>query len=263
MDRISKALQLAKKPRSGSSRWRGGAAEEIDYTHTRKIELDHDFLRDNFIIGGLEDKRIIDTYKLLRTRLLHRMQQNNWKTLGITSARENEGKTLTSINLTISIAMKMNYTVVLVDADLRNPSVHKSLGFSPEYGLADYLKEDIPLEEIMIHPGINRLVILPGSKSVDGASELLASPKMAHLVKDLKSRYPSRLVLFDLPPVLVGDDVVAFAPSLDAAMLVIEDGKSRSDELAMAMQLLEETELIGTVLNKSSEEPASGYDYYY
>ena len=264
MDRISKALQLAKKPRSHSGhRWRGDISQEIDYTHTRTVQLDHDYLRDNFIIGGLEDKRIVDTYKLLRTRLLHRMQQNNWKTLGITSARENEGKTLTSINLTISIAMKLNYTVVLVDADLRNPSVHKSLGINSEYGLCDYLREDVPLEEIMIHPGINRLVILPGSVSVEGASELLASPKMSHLVKDLKSRYPSRLILFDLPPVLVGDDVVAFAPSLDAAMLVVEDGKSRSDELAMAMQLLEETELIGTVLNKSSEEPASGYDYYY
>ncbi|MEN8133514.1 MAG: CpsD/CapB family tyrosine-protein kinase [Pseudomonadota bacterium] len=264
MDRISKALELAKKPRrGGDSRWSGEISQDISYTHTRTIHLDQDHLRDNLIIGGLEDKRVIDTYKLLRTRLLHRMQQNNWKTLGISSSRENEGKTLTSINLAISIAMKINYTVILVDADLRRPSIHKCLGMDAEYGLSDYLESDIPIEDIMIHPGINRLIVIPGSESVSGASELLASPKMINLVKELKSRYPTRLVLFDLPPVLVGDDVVAFAPYIDAAMLVVEDGRSRSDELGLAIQLLEETELIGTVLNKSTENPGGRVDSYY
>lgn len=264
MDRISKALELAKKPRrGGGSRWSGEVSQDIAYTHTRTIELDQDHLRDNLIIGGLEDNRVIDTYKLLRTRLLHRMQQNNWKTLGISSSRENEGKTLTSINLAISIAMKINYTVILVDADLRRPSLHKCLGIEPEYGLSDYLESDIPIEDIMIHPGVNRLVVIPGSESVSGTSELLASPKMVDLVKELKSRYPTRLVLFDLPPVLVGDDVAAFVPYLDAAMLVVEDGRSRSDELGLAIQLLEETELIGTVLNKSTENPGGRVDSYY
>ena len=264
MDRISKALELAKKPRRRASANWSGVTESIDYTHTRTIELDPSHLKDNYVLTGLEDKRAIDSYKLLRTRLLHRMQQNKWKTLGITSARENEGKTLTSINLAISIAMKLNFTVVLVDADLRKPSVHKCLGFTPELGLRDYLETDILVEDIMIHPGIDRLVVLPGKGSVYHASELLASPRMAHLVDELKARYSSRLVLFDLPPVLVGDDVVAFAPYVDAAVLVVEDGRSRADDLTLATQLLEETQLIGTVLNKSTEQrSSSGYDYYY
>lgn len=264
MDRISKALELAKKPRRRASANWSGVTESIDYTHTRTIELDPGHLKDNYVLTGLEDKRAIDSYKLLRTRLLHRMQQNKWKTLGITSAGENEGKTLTSINLAISIAMKLNFTVVLVDADLRKPSVHKCLGFTPELGLRDYLESDILVEDIMIHPGIDRLVVLPGKGSIYHASELLASPRMAHLVDELKARYSSRLVLFDLPPVLVGDDVVAFAPYVDAAVLVVEDGRSRADDLTLAIQLLEETQLIGTVLNKSTEERSgSGYDYYY
>lgn len=264
MDRISKALELAKKPRRRTHANWGVSPQSIDYTQTRKVELDPELLRDNFVLIGLEDKRVIDSYKLLRTRVMHRMQQNKWKTLGITSARENEGKTLTSVNLAISIAMKLNFTVVLVDADLRKPSVHKCLGFSPKLGLSDYLESDIPVEEIMIHPGVDRFVVLPGKDSIYHASELLASPRMAHLVGELKARYPSRLVLFDLPPALVGDDVVAFAPYIDAAILVVEDGRSRADDLTMAIQLLEETQLIGTVLNKSTEErSSSGYDYYY
>ena len=265
MDRISKALELAKKPRRRTTaKWAGGSPQSIDYTHTRKVELDPTHLKDNYVLTALEDKRVIDSYKLLRTRLLHRMQQNKWKTLGITSARENEGKTLTSINLAISIAMKLNFTVVLVDADLRKPSVHKCLGFTPELGLSDYLESDILVEDIIVHPGVDRLVVRPGKGSRYHASELLASPRMAHLVSELKARYSSRLVLFDLPPVLVGDDVVAFEPYIDAAILVVEDGRSRADDLTMAIQLLEETQLIGTVLNKSTEERiGSAYDYYY
>jgi protein-tyrosine kinase len=264
MDRISKALELAKKPqRRTHTNW-GVIPQSIDYTHTKKIELDPGHLKDNFVLTALEDKRVIDSYKLLRTRLMHRMQQNKWKTLGITSARENEGKTLTSINLAISIAMKLNFTVVLVDADLRKPSVHKCLGFNPKFGLSNYLESDIPIEDIMIHPSVDRFVVFPGKDSAYHASELLASPRMVHLVDELRARYPSRLVLFDLPPVLVGDDVVAFAPYIDAAILVVEDGRSRADDLTMAIQLLEETHLIGTVLNKSTEKRASsGYDYYY
>jgi Mrp family chromosome partitioning ATPase len=86
---------------------------------------------------------------------------------------------------------------------------------------------------------------------------------MADLVEELRTRYPSRLVLFDLPPVLVGDDVVAFAPNLDTAMLVVEDNKTQADALARAMDLLEGIDIIGAVLNKSTEENHQRYDYYY
>ncbi len=263
MDKISKALELARKSRRPhASRWQAQSVHEISYTDTRPVTLDPQHMRDNLIIGGIEDKRIIDTYKLLRTRVLQRMQQNKWKTLGITSTAENEGKTLTAINLAITLAMQQNYTVLLVDADLRRPSIHKSLGFIPELGLGDYLQSNAALEDVLVHPNIDRLVILPGNDSTHDASELLASPKMAYLVEDLKSRYRSRLVLFDLPPVHVGDDVLAFAPHLDTAMIVLEDGRSRSDLFAKAIELLEGTEIIGAVLNKSTE-PGSSHDYYY
>ena len=264
MDKISKALELARKSQSrrpSAGRWQAQSVNGIAYTHTRSVALDPQHLRDNLIIGGIEDKRVIGAYKLLRTRVLQRMQQNNWKTLGITSTAENEGKTLTAINLAITIALKQNYTVVLVDADLRRPSIHKNLGFVPELGLIDYLESDAAIEDILVHPNIDRLVVLPGNDSTHDASELLASPKMAHLVEDLKLRYTSRLVLFDLPPVHVADDVLAFAPHLDTAMLVLEDGRSRSDLFAKAIELLEGTEIIGAVLNKSTE-PGSSHDYY-
>jgi capsular exopolysaccharide synthesis family protein len=262
MDKISRALEMARKSRRPDTRWQAQSVDDITYTSTRSVTLDSQHLRDNLIIGGIDDKRIIDSYKVLRTRVLQRMQQNNWKTLGITSLAENEGKTLTAINLALAIAMQQNNTVVLVDADLRRPSIHKYLGFVPELGLYDYLQSNVAVEEILVHPNIDRLVLLPGNESTYDASELLASPKMAHLVEELKSRYRSRLVLFDLPPVHVGDDVLAFAPHLDTVLIVVEDGKSRSELFIKAIELLEGTDIIGAVLNKSSE-PVTSHGYYY
>jgi Mrp family chromosome partitioning ATPase len=138
--------------------------------------------------------------------------------------------------------------------------VHTFFGIKPKYGLGDYLTSEMAVEELLIHPGIERFVILPTPKSVDGSSELLALSKMVQLVQDLRTRYSSRLIIFDLPPVLVGDDVAALSPLLDAILLVVEDGKTQADELARAVELLEGVNLLGTVLNKSAE---IGYDYAY
>ncbi len=264
MDRIAKALELARKSQkpSGARMLQTNVETEISYTYTRTMPVDVAFLRKQRVIGGIQDKRIVDAYKLLRTRVLQRMQQNNWKTLGITSVGEHDGKTLTAVNLAISIAMKLNYTVLLVDADMRRPNVHNLFGFQPALGLRDYLESDAGIEDILVNPGIDRLVVLPGRGGGDTSSELLASPRMIDLVQEIRSRYSSRLIIFDLPPVLVGDDVVAFAPNLDAAMLVVEDNKTQADELARTVDLLEGIDLIGTVLNKSTEEN-QGYDYYY
>ena len=267
MSVISKAVELARKEQRPYRREIKVPEEQtITYSRTQKIEVDRNLLGEKRVIYGVKEKSVIDSYKLLRTRVMSRMQQNKWKTLGITSSSANEGKTLTSINLAISIALKQNYTVMLVDTDLRRPSIHSYFGFQAQKGLCDYLEKGTPIEEILIHPNIESLVLLPGSISLNGptdrSSELLASPKMAQLVEELKSRYPSRLVLFDLPPVHLGDDVVAFSPYLDTIMLVVEDGKTQSGEFSRALDLLEEVDIIGTVLNKSSHS-SKIQDYYY
>lgn len=264
MDRIAHALELARRGRRPViGRNRAEPEKHIVYSRTRTVGVDRELFREQRIIAELDDKQIVDAYKLLRTRVLHRMQQNRWTALGITSPGPNSGKTLTAINLAISLALKHNYTVALVDADLRRPSIHKRLGIDVEYGLRDYLMGEVPVEQILIHPSIDRFVVLPGCGTLENPSELLGSPRMSLLVHELKSRYAGRLVLFDLPPVLVGDDVVAFSPQLDALMLVVEDGVSGAEEFAHTVDLLDGVNVIGTVLNKSTEKGHGGdYDYY-
>ena len=105
---------------------------------------------------------------------------------------------------------------------------------------------------LRMQPGINGLVILPGGKPLRNSSEMLGSAKMAELVKELKSRYPSRIVVFDLPPVLTAADALAFSPYVDAALLVVEEGRTPRDDVVRATEMLASTRLLGTVLNKSS-----------
>jgi capsular exopolysaccharide synthesis family protein len=210
---------------------------------------------------ALREKRIVATndlsipanaYRILRTQVLQRMQANGWNTLAITSPGENEGKTLTAINLAISLAKEVTFTVLLVDANLRQPTVHEYFGLDLQPGLSDYLVHDRPLSELLINPaGLDRFVLLPGGQPLANSSEMLNSPKMARLVEDLKTRYPKRIVLFDLPPLLSSSDALAFSPYVDAALLVLEDSKTQVEDAQHASNMLEKTPIVGTVLNKS------------
>lgn len=264
MERIKQALEKARqerqkagdapaaRPSSHGSFGKGRASEPPTYSQTRTIDVAKDFLREKRIISGLEQNTFTDAYKILRTQVLQRLRENGWNSLAVTSPGENEGKTLTAINLAISLAMEVDYTVLLVDADLRHPSVHTYFGLETEYGLSDYLTSDKPLSELLIHPaGVPGFVILPGGKPLTNSSEMLSSPKMVHLVEELKARYPSRIVLFDLPPLLSAADALAFSPYVDAALLVLEESKTQAQDAQHAVGLLQGTTLIGTVLNKS------------
>ena len=261
MERIKQALEKAREERfkAGGAAGTFGAAgsttpaDQIMYTHTRTEEVPLAFLREMRVITAVEPGGFTDAYGILRTHVLQRLREKQWNALAVTSAGIGEGKTLTAINLAISLAREVDYTVLLVDADLRNPGVHTYFGIHPERGLSDYLLDDIPLAELLIHPsGIGRFVILPGGRPLENSSEMLNSPKMARLVEELKTRYSSRIVLFDLPPLLSTADALAFSPYVDAALLVVEEGKTPVHEIERATELLvQNTNLIGTVLNKS------------
>lgn len=255
MDSFTKAVQLAQQQKRRATAARALVPVEISYTQTRTVGLYPGWLQQNRVLTAESPEDAVQAYKVLRTQVHQRMRANGWRTLGVTSPKRAEGKTLTAINLAISLAMEPTHTVLLVDSDLRQPSVHTYLGLEIESGLREYLLGALPVEQILIHPLIRRFVVLPGSGPVPSSSELLVSPVMLALVQELKRRYPTRHVIFDLPPVLTGDDVLAFAPYLDAMLLVAEEGKTERAELARSAELIRDSNhnLLGTVLNRSSE----------
>jgi len=226
-------------------------------SQTQSITIDETVLRENRIVTGLEPGPFTEANNLLRTQVLQRFKENNWNVLAVTSPGEDEGKTLTAINLAISIAREVDYTVLLVDANLRHPWMLEHLGLAHRKGLSDHLTDDTPIAELLIKPSrVEHLVILPGGRPLVNSSEALNSPKMAQLVKDMKSRYHSRIIIFDLPPVLTSADALAFSPYVDAALLVIEEGVTQKHELEHAIELLSSTNIIGTVLNKAERQSA-------
>lgn len=268
MDRIRAALDLYKdlkgKPAYGKSPVLAPeqvVPEEIVYTQTRTQDISPSILGQRRVMAAYSKGPFVDAYKILRTQVMHRLRENGWNVLGVTSPGYGEGKTLTAVNLAVSLAMETTQTVLLVDSDLQNPNVHRVFGLGECCGLADYLLDDQRVEDLLFHPGIGRFVLLPGGRAISNSTEILTSPKMLALVEEFKHRYASRVVIFDLPPLLHTADVLAFSPYTDALLLVVEEGKTTGEELQRALALVKNSRpVLGTVLNKagrSSMSPSS------
>ncbi|MDD5581106.1 MAG: CpsD/CapB family tyrosine-protein kinase [Methylobacter sp.] len=230
------------------------ADENFLYTDTRIYSPDLELLRKNRIVSALTHNNWLESFKMLRTRTLQIMDERGWNTLAITSPNDDSGNSLTAVNLAISMAMELDRTVLLVDANFKNPSVHTLLGINSTLGLGDYLLHNTPLSEMLINPDIPRLVILPAGKPMLNSTEMLRSPKMINFVNEVKSRYPSRIIIFDIPPLLTQVDALSFSPYVDCVLLVIEEGRTKKEDLQHAATLLKDVKLIGTVYNKSNEK---------
>jgi capsular exopolysaccharide synthesis family protein len=227
--------------------------------HARPIALDPHTLQAHRIIGGQISDAGAAAYKMLRTRVLQRMRSNNWQKLAVTSPRANAGKTLTAINLAISLAQEPNQQVVLVDLDLRNPQMSMYLGIKPQLSLADHVARNVPIEKVLLKPGIPRLYIVPSAERLENSSELLASPAMGVLTETLAATSPSTIVIFDLPPLLEADDMLTFMPQVDAVLFVVAEGQTRRGDVEKSNELFKELNVLGTVLNKSDDEAPSYY----
>jgi len=282
MDHIRKALDLARlersQPREGDTRndSAAGAHQQpqpaqpraskaaalpisIVYTRTRILEPDPKVLEQNRILNpGSADPAAL-AFRMLRTQVLQRMNSNGWGSLAIFSPGPNDGKTTTAINLAVSIANDQRHTALLVEFDFRRPTLASRFGFTPDLGSDDALHGTAELEDCLFHPeGMERLVVLPARAEMSHSSEMLAGPKCRELMQELRARYPERIILVDLPPVLSADDALAFAPLVECGLVVASEGRTRRNDLLRTMELLQKVPLVGTVLNRAAEV-ATGY----
>lgn len=269
MERIRKALERAGQERAllgSETRPAMTPAPAADlstgvrYTMTKVVEVPPQTLLTNRLISAVPGHKHREAYRMLRTRVLQSMRNNGWTSVAVTGPATGCGKSLTAINLAISLAAEVTHTVLLVDLDLRSPSIHRYFDYQPERGLSDYLRGEVKLHEILFSPGIERLVVMPGKDVVPNSAEQLRSPRMVALVNEIKTRYPDRLVVFDLPPILAADDALSFAPYTDCVLMVAETGNTRKEDLQKAYDLLKGTPLVGTVLNRADSQ-ATGYGY--
>jgi capsular exopolysaccharide synthesis family protein len=261
MDRLEKALEKARHQREmGGGEIRSGFGTKARSTAVPELPSIPATPEASLIEEQLEHYRIIarhtrspqaDVFRMLRTKILHIMTQSNYRTLAITSPNYGDGKTTIALNLALSLALDVKQTVLLVDLDLRKPNLHDFLNKDPHVGLSNYLMKDTPLQDCMVRLPIDRLNTLPAGPPLEHSSEILGSPKMAALARELKARYADRIIIYDMPPVLAQDDPIAFLPNVDAALLVIGNGITRVDEVKQCLDALAKANVIGTVLNNS------------
>ncbi|HXS27043.1 MAG TPA: CpsD/CapB family tyrosine-protein kinase [Steroidobacteraceae bacterium] len=269
MGLIEEALRKSAQQRKGAVRSNGAAAParvaraapppDQSIPQYAAAPVDAELMQRNLILPMVDDMTVTRAYKILRTRVTHRLVANGWHSVGITGTTAGEGKTLTAVNLAIALAQDVNNWVFLVDLDLQRPQVGPYLGMRYEYGLTDYLTGQASLEQVVYDISHPRLAVVPNARSVENSSELLLSPRMGDFLHFLQTEPPRRIVVFDLPPLLASDDVLAFSPRVDSFLLVISQGQTARRTLSNAKEVLSEMNVMGVVLNRSTERNDSPY----
>ncbi len=239
-------------------------------THT--VELDLMRMHESGLVtaaGGrtalVEDFRIIKRPLIKRAFAARKQGDNPGNLIMITSSLPGEGKTFCAINLAMSIAMELDHTVLLVDADVARPSVLRTLGLPAQRGLMDILLDDsVDMADVMLRTNVNTLSILPAGTSSPRATELLASHMMKNLVNEIANRYPDRIVIFDSPPLLLTSESHVLASNMGQIVMVVESERTTQHAVKESLRQLEGLSNVNLIYNKSREFPGTEtYDYHY
>ena len=190
------------------------------------------------------------------------MDLKGWRTLAVTSPTPNCGKTVTALNLALSIARQPERSVLLVDLDFRKPQVAASLGLKCDGGVLSVLDGKMKLSDAIIHARVDNLqfMVLPTAATI-ASSELISSRAMAAMLGVIRSEYRSQTIILDLPPILSGDDVIAILPQIDCVLFVAAVGTTTVSQIKECNKHLQSAEIARIVLNKVPETSAN-YHYY-
>lgn len=237
---------------------------------TDKIILNGEKLIERgFIYSSDSAHHIQEEFRHIKRKLLNNAFGPAAKTLKhsnlimVSSSTPNEGKTFISINLALSIALEQDNTVLLIDADVLRPSLHRELEFESKKGLLEYLLAEVDsLSEVIYNTNIPNLKIIPAGKPHHLTNELLASARMAQLAEELAERYPDRLVIFDCPPILGVTETPVLSSFVGQAVVVVEESKTKINDVKLAVSQLNEDIAIGCVMNKAIRSKKDEYGYY-
>ena len=227
----------------------------------RSVALDEAHLESRRIISyDVADQRS-KSFDMLRTQILQSMHQNKWQVLAITSPTAGCGKTLTAINLALSVARQPECSALLVDMDLQKPQVARRLGIPCETGLLGLLEGHATLPDVLIraHAGRHQLTVLPTERATAESSEWMASRAMQSVIQEIRRDFRSSTIVLDMPPMLLGDDVIALLPQIDCVLLVTAAGMTTVAEVEECNKYLRSANVVRIAVNKI---PESNKRYY-
>ena len=277
MENIRQALERVKASQSAGSEQRNLAGSAVlqlrsemeigsaggNDGQNQEIELNNVHLQSKRIIShDITDPRS-RAFDMLRTQVLQSMDLKGWKTLAVTSPTPACGKTLTALNLAISIARQPDRSVLLVDLDFRKPQVAACLGLKCDEGVLSVLEGRTTLSDAIIPARVGnlRFMVLPTASTIK-SSELISSRAMTAMLEDIKREYHSKTIILDLPPILSGDDVIAILPQMDCVLLVAAVGTTTVAQIKECNKHLQSAEVVRIALNKVLETSTDHYFYY-
>lgn len=276
MENIRQALERVKASQSAGSEQRNLAGSAVlqlrsemeigsaggNDGQNQEIELNNVHLQSKRIIShDITDPRS-RAFDMLRTQVLQSMDLKGWKTLAVTSPTPACGKTLTAVNLAVSIARQPDRSVLLVDLDFRKPQVAACLGLKCDEGVLSVLEGRTTLSDAIIPARVGnlRFMVLPTASTIR-SSELISSRAMTAMLEDIKREYHSKTIILDLPPILSGDDVIAILPQMDCVLLVAAVGTTTVAQIKECNKHLQSAEVVRIALNKVLETSTDHYYY--
>ncbi|WP_300463419.1 polysaccharide biosynthesis tyrosine autokinase [Desulfobacula sp.] len=203
-----------------------------------------------------------EQFRLLKNNIMFPEKGTSPRSIMITSASPNEGKSFVAANLAISIAQSIDEHVLLIDCDLRSPTIHRSFGFDTSKGLSDYLSTATPLSSLLLKTFVSKLTILPGGTIPKNPSELISSDQMRRLIHEVKLRYSDRYIIIDTPPPYITSEGNVLARQVDAIILVIRHGKTRKKDVQDIISIYGREKILGVVHNFAEKRIGYGYGYY-
>lgn len=207
---------------------------------------------------------VAEEYRKLKSLIVSLTRQDEFRNaLMVTSSLAGEGKSVTSLNLAISLAQEFDHTVLLIDADLRKPSLHQYFGIDAKVGLADCLRDGIDPGDVLIKTGIGKLTLLPAGRPVRNPVELMSSQRMADLLQEMKHRYPDRYIIIDTPPILLFAETLSLSYLVDGVIFLVKEGLATVQNITDSLSNLKGTPVLGMVYNNVSQESLESRYYYY
>lgn len=269
MEKIRAAIKKAKEQRESlgvafaPGRSDAQLSKTIAWAELPALTLDAARLQRSRIVTLRQSDPASVPFDMMRTRLLRTLKNKGWSTIGVTSPTPKCGKSMVSMNLAISIARLQECTVVLADLDLHHSGLAQIVGGHSTSSFYQYLRGDAQLEATFRCYGGNLAVAVNSGKAMH-SSELLQSQAALAAVNNIKRVLEPSVLIFDLPPLLLADDVLAFAPNLDGVLIVAAANMSTPSEIETSVrQLAEQTNVLGVVLNKCEDMGGETGNAYY
>jgi exopolysaccharide/PEP-CTERM locus tyrosine autokinase len=203
-----------------------------------------------------------ECFKTLRSKIMVGQSGKLCRTIMVTGAQPLDGKSMVSANLAVSIAQGINHHVLLVDCDLRRPSLHKTFGLQAGQGLREYLEKGTSIAPYLLKTPVSKLTLLPAGTPIASPSELLGSEKMQSLIKEVRDRYKDRFIIFDTPPAHFIADTALLADLIDGVVLVVRSGKTDAEFVRDVVENIGKENILGVVFN-ATNEAIREYRYYY